>query len=369
MKILIVLENVVMDGVKRAATVMGNALTEHADVTYYSLEDVTPYYELQAKLVVAKRPDPGHVLNYFGEKPYEKYSEQIEDLCDFIQNENFQSVVLAAGLTTSFAPLIKKRVPNLQIIVWMHNNYKTYMTQYYQRMREEFVSGLKIADTVVVLTNSDLKNYRQFNANTVKIYNPLTLLPEKQSDLKSHLIAFTARIAIPHKGIDLLLEAAQFLPTDWKIAIAGQGVPEQMTLFRQLIEKFNVTDKIIYRGALKDSALQAHYETASIFVSTSRWEGMPLVIGEAMAFGLPIVAMENTGSAEFLGHNQYGLLTKAQDVPDFVRGLNKLMVSEPLRHAYAQKSLERIQSFKIETVIRQWLAVLTQSDSNSAATK
>lgn len=58
MKLLIVLENIVMDGVKRAATVVGNALTEYADVTYYSLEDVAPYYELDADLVIAKRPVP-----------------------------------------------------------------------------------------------------------------------------------------------------------------------------------------------------------------------------------------------------------------------------------------------------------------------
>jgi len=363
MKTLIVLENVVMDGVKRAATVLGNALTKYADVTYYSLENVTPYYELKAKLVEAKRPAAGHVLNFFGEKPYENYRDQIDDLSEFIEQGGFQSVILAAGLTTSFGPLIKKRIPNVRIVAWMHNNYKTYLTQYYQRMEKEFVAGLKQADAVVVLTDSDLKNYRQFNPNTVKIYNPLTLNPDKKADLTSHTIAFTARIAIPHKGIDLLLEAAQYLPDDWKIAIAGQGVPEQMALFRQLVEKFDVADKIIYRGALKDKALQEHYETASIFVSTSRWEGMPLVIGEAMGFGLPIVAMENTGSAEFLGHNQYGVLTKPEDVMDFVKELNKVIISEPLRHIYSKKSLERIQAFKIETIIKQWLPLL---GSNSA---
>ncbi|WP_412988328.1 glycosyltransferase [Pediococcus siamensis] len=358
MKVLIVLENVVMDGVKRAATVLGNALTNDADVTYYSLENVSPYYELKAKLVVAKRPASGHVLNYFGANPYEKYQEQIADLCTFIKQEKFQTVILAAGLTTSFAPFIRRAVPEIKIIAWMHNNFETYMTQYYQFMQKEFVAGLQTADTVVALTKSDLENYRQFNEHTVKIYNPLTLIPDKRADLSSHTIAFTARIAIQHKGIDLLLEAAQYLPKDWKFAIAGKGPDDQMALFNQLIEKYDVADKILYRGALKDQDLQDHYETASIFVSTSRWEGMPLVIGEAMGFGLPIVAMENTGSAEFLGHNKYGLLTKKQDVPDFVAALNRLIISEPLRQTYAQKSLDRIQSFRIETIVSQWREIL-----------
>jgi len=360
MKLLIVLENVKMDGVKRAATVVGNALTEYVDVTYYSLEDVAPYYELDAELVIAKRPAPGHILNYFGEKPYERYQPQIEDLCNYIQAEKFQTVILPAGLTTSFAPLIKTQIPEIHVIAWMHNNYKTYLTQYYQLMKSEFVQGLKAADVVVVLTESDYLNYRQFNKNTVKIYNPLTIVAEERADLKAHTIAFTARISIQHKGIDFLLEAAQYLPDDWKIAMAGEGPESEMKIFKQLIAQFDVADKIIYRGALKDEALQAHYETASIFVSTSRWEGMPLVIGEAMGFGLPIVAMENTGSKEFLGKNEYGVLTKAKDVPDFVESLNMLIISEPLRQLYAKKSCERIRSsFMVDTIIKQWLTILS----------
>lgn len=358
MKILIVLENVVMDGVKRAATVLGNALTDQTDVTFYSLENVPPYYELKAKLVVAKRPASGQVLNFFGKKPYETYQNQIDDLCTYIKEGNFQTVILAAGLTTSFAPLIKRAAPKTHVIGWMHNNFQTYMSRYYQFMQTEFVNGLKACDTVVTLTTSDFKNYRQFNKHTVKIYNPLTLIPDKKADLSAHTIAFTARIAIEHKGIDYLLEAAQYLPDDWKIAMAGKGQPEEMDSFEKLIQKFDVADKIIYRGALKDEALQEHYEKASIFVSTSRWEGMPLVIGEAMGFGLPIVAMANTGSAEFLGANKYGLLTKSQDVSEFVQALSKLIDSEPLRRLYAKRSLERIQDFQVDTVVKQWLAIL-----------
>ncbi|AMV62335.1 Glycosyltransferase [Pediococcus damnosus] len=370
MKLLIVLENIVMDGVKRAATVVGNALTEYADVTYYSLEDVAPYYELDADLVIAKRPASSHVLNFFGENPYERYKPQIEDLCNFIQEEKFQTVILPAGLTTSFAPLIKNQTPEVRVIAWMHNNYKTYLTQYYQLMKSEFVQGLKAADVVVVLTESDYINYRQFNEKTVKIYNPLTIVPEEKADLSAHTIAFTARIAIQHKGIDFLLEAAQYLPDDWKIAMAGEGSDEDMEIFKQLVKKFDVADKIIYRGALKDEELQAHYETASIFVSTSRWEGMPLVIGEAMGFGLPIVAMENTGSREFLGNSEYGILTKAQDVPDFVAGLNKLIVSEPLRRTYAKKSCKRIRSsFMLDKIIKQWLPILSDDDNSKRMLK
>ncbi|KRM97285.1 glycosyl transferase, group 1 [Liquorilactobacillus aquaticus DSM 21051] len=358
MKVLIVLENVVMDGVKRAATVVGNDLAKYVDVTYYSLEKVEPYYVLDAPLVTAKRTVSAEILNFFGANPYEAYADQISDLCDFIEENAYEAVILPAGLLTSFSPFIKKATPNVNVIAWMHNNFDTYMEQYYASMQEEFKRGLEFSDTVVVLTDADYARYRQFNNNTVKIYNPLTLEAPKKADLKSHIIAFTGRIAIQHKGIDFLLEAAQSLPKDWKIAIAGSGTPKDMEIFHGLIKKFGVKDKIIYRGALKDEELRQHYESASIFVSTSRWEGMPLVMGEAMGFGLPIVAMKNTGSDEYLRDDRYGIITKPHDVKDFVRVLDKMTRSLFLRRYYSERSLERIQHFMPETITKQWLPVI-----------
>lgn len=361
MKVLIALENVVMDGVKRAATVLGNELSKQLDVAYYSLSETVPYYTLEAPLIIAKRPVSSDILNYFGDSPYERYADQISDLCDYVVENEYGCVILPAGLLTSFAPFIKEKAPNVNVIAWMHNNYETYTTKYYAGMLAEFERGLAAADTVVVLTAFDYERYREFNQNTVKIYNPLTLIPEKRADLNSHLIAFTGRIAIQHKGIDLLLEAAKSLKDDWKIAIAGSGTPEDMATFKALVARFGVADKIIYRGALKDKALQDHYESASIFVSTSRWEGMPLVMGEAMGFGLPVVAMANTGSAEYLQEDRYGIMTKPQDVADFVRVLDRMTASRFLRRYYSARSLERVKHFAPETVVSRWLPVIMET--------
>lgn len=358
MKVLIVLENVVMDGVKRAATVVGNDLNKYVDVTYYSLENVEPYYTLDAPLVTAKHTVSADILNFFGSDPYGAYADQITDLCDFIERNAFEAVILPAGLLTSFSPFIKETTPKVNVIAWMHNNFKTYMEQYYTSMQTEFKRGLRAADTVVVLTDADYAKYSEFNPNTVKIYNPLTLEAPQKANLRKRVIAFTGRIAIQHKGIDLLLDAARFLHKDWKIAIAGSGTPADMKIFHELIAKYGVEDKIIYRGALKDKELRHHYEDASIFVSTSRWEGMPLVMGEAMGFGLPVVAMKNTGSDEYLRDNRYGIITKPQDVPDFVRVLDKMTRSLFLRRYYSERALERIQHFMPATITKQWLSVI-----------
>ncbi len=359
MKVMIALENVVMDGVKRASTVLGNALARHVSLVYFALADTPLYFTLDAPLIIADPPADPNLLNFFGDHPYQRYEPQIASLIDTIDAQQIDTVILPAGLLTSFAPLIKKALPRVRLIGWMHNNFTTYTEDYYGHMRGEFRDGLSAVDLLVVLTDSDLAGYQRFNAHTIKLYNPLTLTATRHADLAAHRIAFTGRIAIQHKGIDLLLQAARRLPADWHIAIAGSGTEADMAEFFHLRQFWQLGEKIDYLGALHDDGLAAHYAASSIFVSTSRWEGMPLVIGEAMAYGLPIVAMANTGSREFIKEdNTYGVLTRPADVVDFSKALARMIDSPALRAHYARQSLRRAQDFQPARIVAQWLHVL-----------
>ena len=361
MKILITVENLVMDGVKRATTVLGNALTSQAEVVFYSLAQPRSFYELDAPLLTAQRPASATVLNYFGAAPLQVYADQVTDLLATLSDGAFDAVILPGGLLTSFAPAIKRQLPSINVIAWMHNNVDVYLNQYYVQMQAELVAGLLAADTVVTLTDYDWEGYSRFNAHTVKIYNPPTMQSRGQrADLAQHVIAYTGRIDLQHKGLDYLLAVARALPDDWQIAVAGSGPQAQMTAFFRLMGDLGVRDRIIYRGALKDTALRRHYQQASVFMMTSRWEGMPLVMGEAMAMGLPIVSMWNTGSAEYLQHGRYGVLTPARDVNGFVTGLLPLLIDQQRRVDYATRARNRSHDFTLSKIVRQWLALLNR---------
>jgi len=350
-----------MDGVKRAATVLGNALASQAEIAFYSLAQPRSFYPLSAPLITARRPASSAVLNYFGTAPLKVYSEQLEDLVTTLKAGQYDAVILPGGLLTSFAPAIKQQLPRINVIAWMHNNVDIYLNQYYVEMQSELISGLMAADSVVTLTDYDLEGYSRFNPHTVKVYNTLTLASHGvQADLDQHVIAYTGRIDIQHKGLDYLLTAAQSLPGDWKIAVAGSGPQDQLAIFNQLIAELGVADRIIYRGALKDDALRQHYQQASVFLMTSRWEGMPLVMGEAMAIGLPIVSMWNTGSAEYLQDGQYGVLTPAENVPALVDAMMPLLIDRKLREDYAQRARKRSHDFMMPRILRQWLSLLNR---------
>lgn len=358
MRILIVVENFVMDGVKRVASILGNRLANEMDVKFYTLADIEPFYELNAPLVIAKRPLDSNGISFRGDKPLIRLKDQIDDLIEELQLGSYDAVILTAGCLTSFIPLIKNKIPNIRAIAWMHNNADTYLNSYYIHMRKEFINGLKTADEVVVLTDYDLLGLLPYNPKTIKIYNPLTIEATGYSNLETHNIAFTGRIDIQQKGIDYLVDVASKLPADWKITIAGDGREKAMNDFEQLKIQKNVTDKIVYLGRLRDAELQQHYLNASLFVMTSRWEGLPLVLGEAMSFGLPIATMYSTGADEYLDGGKYGLLLGNHDVDEFVQMILPILKNQELRNKLAKESLRRTQDFQMGNIVKQWKKVL-----------
>ncbi|MFC5189988.1 glycosyltransferase [Pediococcus cellicola] len=360
MKILVCTENYLMDGLKRATTVVANELATQIEVNYYSLADIEPYFELKAPLIVAKHPIDSGGKSFRGAKPLLKFKTQIEDLATTLKSGKYDVAIFTAGLLTSFTPEIKRLVPDVRVIAWMHNNADTYLNNYYVQMKQEFCQGLRSADLVVTLTEQDLKSFSAFNSRTLKVHNPLTLKTTGKANLENHILNFTGRIDIEQKGIDLLLALAKDLPDNWKLSIAGGGKPEAMKKFRALIKKYGVENKIIYQGHLNNQELKENYQNASIFVMTSRWEGLPLVVGEAMSQGLPIVAMYNTGVDEYLAHGKYGVLLQNHRLSDFQKALKPLLHSVKERQKYAELSLKRARDFELTKITNQWLHLLNK---------
>ncbi|KRL00533.1 glycosyltransferase [Liquorilactobacillus capillatus] len=355
MNILIGVENLQMDGVKRVATVVGNKLSQKYNLYYYSLATTESFFILDAPLIKAKHPV--NTGKSFREgKPLQKNSQQIEDLVNIIKKMEIDVVVLNAGLFTSFAPLIKKEVPKIKLVAWMHNNYQTYLKKYYKDMRAEFIAGLKAVDTVVTLTENDRIGFSRYNKSTIKIHNPITLQNKLKSKLDHKNIVAVSRLDLKHKGLDYLVELAQYLPQGWCIKLAGDG-PDKEWLKTEIKNK-KLHTKLHLLGKLTDKDLRTLYRKGAIFVTTSRWEGLPLVIGEAMSFGLPVAGMWNTGIQEYLQDGKYGLLIKNHDASDLAKVINPLLRKMAWRRYFSHLSIQRSQAFLLNRVIKQWYLLL-----------
>lgn len=135
---------------------------------------------------------------------------------------------------------------------------------------------------------------------------------------------------IPLKRFDLLIEAfAEGAPKDARLILAGEG-PERPAL-AALIDRLDLGSRIELAGRLDQRAIRTLFHRAGLFALTSSREGMPLVLLEAMAAGLPAVATAVGGVPDVLG-TDCGALVQADDRAALVREIaTRLGDAERLR--------------------------------------
>lgn len=180
---------------------------------------------------------------------------------------------------------------------------------------------------------------------------------------------------VREKGFDLLIEAfSKIAPSHakWNLVILGEG-PLRSELMAQ-IAALGLDDRVTLPGFSNDP--HGAMRQADIFVLSSRYEGMPNALLEAMATGLPCVSFDcRTGPAELIDHGVNGWLVPAEDVPAFGMALAKLMDDADLR-VHLGASARGVQSvFGVKAVLEQWNELLVsvihgrcRSDPPSRAT-
>lgn len=160
---------------------------------------------------------------------------------------------------------------------------------------------------------------------------------------------------VHQKGFDLLLEAFSALPSrflDWRLVLVGVDDSE-LFLGENLVGRVSFVSRA---GNMTD-----WYERASVFVLSSRYEGFPNVLLEAMSSGCACIAFDcPTGPSELIEHNLNGLLVSPGDVSEMTRGLSVLMDDAGLRDRLGRSAVSVRSEYSEAEIFGRWLAVLEQ---------
>ena len=176
-------------------------------------------------------------------------------------------------------------------VVWEHFNFRVSLGLASRSLARQLV--LCFADRIVTLTARDKQFWQEGawyrNAQLVHIPNPMFLEEQQVNENPSKTVISVGRHTF-QKGFDLLVEAWDGLPAElrkeWKLLIIGDG--EDKPLVEKKIAELGLGDSVELVGATK--AVFKYFEKASVFCLSSRFEGLPMVLLEALAFHLPIVA-------------------------------------------------------------------------------
>lgn len=156
------------------------------------------------------------------------------------------------------------------------------------------------------------------------------------------------------KGFDLLIDAfAMASPSlpGWQLIIYGEG-PD-----RAQLEQRRMRHGLLHRVHLPGTTNvpQEWISQASVFVLSSRYEGWPNALAEALAAGTPCIAFDcDFGAAEMVIPDETGLLVPAEDVSALARALQRLAENPALRHRLASAARVRMTQFETDRIIDQW---------------
>ena len=238
-----------------------------------------------------------------------------------------------------------------------HMNHATHEHDVRQRIRETYARF----DAVAVLTERDREEYERLLPGTriVRIPNAVHSLDQVHSDHRSKIAVAAGRL-FPQKGFDLLIPAwAKLVETypDWQLRIYGSG--ERKGELRELIEEHHLYNHVLLMG--HTDRLDDELAKASFYVLSSRFEGLPMVMIEAMSHSLPVVSFAcPTGPSDVLTHGVDGLLVPPEDSDALADAMARLMGDRALRANMGVAAVRTAASYGPDAVHPRWEALFSE---------
>jgi|TARA_B100000315_G_scaffold248523_1_gene278498 glycosyltransferase involved in cell wall biosynthesis len=278
--------------------------------------------------------------------------------------ESKPDCILSFLYSTNILVLLATRLLSVPVIISERNNPK-YSKE--KRLTWFWLRKLfyPFAEHLVVQNQEIKKRFNKYNDSIVAIPNPVNAIGQnykKPMDVllpPGKLLVAIGRL-VEQKGFDILLNVFSKLHTvhkDWNLVVIGEGHLEG-TLRRQTKE-LNIDKVVYFLGRISHPV--SVLSRSDLFVLSSRYEGSPNVLLEAMSCGLPAVSFDcPAGPGEIIDHGINGLLVPPEDMDGLETALNELMKNKQKRNELGKKALEACDRFAMKKIMAQWENIIMQ---------
>ena len=238
--------------------------------------------------------------------------------------------------------------------VFIMHRSNPYVT--YGRLNE-YLSKLLFhkATAFVVQTQYTRKVFMtRYNTERVIVFpNPVRELPEYNCEETEKIILSAGRL-IKGKGFsDLIKIFKEIERDDWKLIILGDG-PERENL-SNLIKEYNLERNVCLIGFTNE--IDIYLKKSSIFAFTSKSEGFPNALLEAMCTGLPCISYDClTGPSDIISEGQNGFLVELNNLNEFKIKLLRLMDNPTLRTLFSQSAKQLKEKHSPSVVVSKFLS-------------
>jgi len=334
-------------GVERVTANMANYLVRaNHQVTIVSLSRIKPSntFTIDDRVSI-------EYLNFHFENGFNLLQKiaSVFRVSKYLRRYTHQTVVLGFGTYPSLILAMMPRRKNLKTIGCQHSSY-AFAEHVWAFLRKIFFHRL---NALVSLTVYDLPKLKKLNNNSFVIPNSVSFFAERPSQLENKLLLAIGRMDY-NKGYDLLLDVFEKLAIsypDWRLRIIGDGPLKEKIISR--IKNSGLNNKI--EILLPTDQIMNQYLQASIYLMTSHKEGLPMVLLEAQACGLPIVSFNcETGPSDIIIDNENGFLINCFDIENMVQRISQLCSDYELRTKLGKNAVKNVEKFRPEVINPMW---------------
>ena len=212
---------------------------------------------------------------------------------------------------------------------------------------------VRLFDKFIVLTSED-KGYWGDLPNMEVIANAKNKWENYTASLENKQVIAVGRYNF-QKGFNRLIEAWRTVSDrypDWKLKIVGNG--ELRSDLEMLINKYNLNDTIELKEST--SEILSEYLDASLLVMTSHYEGLPMVLLEAMSVGLPMVSFDcKCGPKDLITDGEDGFLVPEGNIPMLVERIIQLIENKNMRKQMGQAAQIKSAQFAESVIMEKWM--------------
>lgn len=263
-------------------------------------------------------------------------------------------IIVSFSVSMNYLVLLVNRITKKKIIVSERTSLSRFISKKAEYARNKLY---QLADQVVLLSKEDYEKASHLK-NKIVIYNPLhfekyTLDTERENSIVA--IGSTARWNV--KGFDMLIKAWKIIADknkSWTLEFIGKNNDPYID---NLIKENELCDRVRFLGHKDD--LDKELRKKSIYVLSSRYEGFPNSLSEAMSQGCACIAFNcSTGPKEIITDMKSGLLVEEKNIKELANKLDLLINNPLLRKRLSNGALKDVDRFDSEKILKEWRDII-----------
>ena len=342
MKILLFVDKLFGGGAERVASNLLNHLCKKHNVKAIIFNDKLPTYPLNPQIQIQKITVDCKIRILH---PFERMHKIRESI-----KQNNPDLIISFMVSLNMYIAIANCNTHKKLILSEHTTMQARQTLFEWLTRHTLY---RFASKVVLVTKSDY-NFANWLENKAFIYNPLSYpITTSHYEREKTIIAISSLRRWHIKGFDMLIKAwakiAPFHP-DWKLHFVGTNDDD---IISNMARNYNIENQVVFEGWVND--IDRIMRNGSIFVLSSRQEGFPCSLIEAMSQGCACVAFDcKTGPNEIITNGVNGLLANNGDIDDLSSKLQSLIEDDNLRKQIANNAIKDVQQFDGTRIMNDW---------------